>query len=189
MRKLLFTSLSAATLFCASAHAAFVSTSVTGFLQFGADTSNYFDPVYDFVPNGYLNSAGTTVTISSSVPEFGYDDRTNLFTADFTDNQLIVSELVETSGPNLPFMMTFADAALTGLSIGTASGSFPLSYSLGGDLLIIRGTGGNVGSGQTFAETFNFIPAPEPSTEGLLLFSGLAITAVVLARAKVDCKS
>ena len=184
MPRLLF-SLSALTLLClfpSPNYAALIGTSVTGSLEFNGGPLNFFDPVFGFVPNGYLNSAGTTVTISNSAVEFGYDDSANRITADFTDNQLVISNLVEASSSNLPFTMVFTDTALSGQVVTTVSDNFPLTYSLNGSVLTVNWAGGNVTTGQTFTGTFNIAPAPEPSAVGLLLCSGLAAVAVSFYR-------
>jgi hypothetical protein len=190
MRKLFFTFLSITALFCAPvlpASAALVGTSVTGSLQFNGGSANFFDPVYGFVPSGYLNSAGTTVTVSGSAAEFGYDDGGNRFTANFTDSQLLISDLIEASGSNLPFTMTFTDTGFAGQGIAVVSDSFPLNYSLNGNVLTIRGAGNAVTTGQTFAATFNITAAPEPSPWTLLLLSG--IVALIFANVRMNARA
>ncbi len=161
--------------------AALLNTSVTGSLEFEGSSSNFFDPIYNFVPDGYLNSVGTTVTISNTAVEFGYNDSANLINANFTDNQLVISDLVEANGFNYPFTLQFTNAAFSGLTITTVSDNFPLQYSLNNDVLTMNWSGGSV-IGQTFVGTYDLLSTPEPSSAGILLFSGLAIVAFARLR-------
>lgn len=150
-----------------------IGTSVTGSLTFTGDPSNYFDPGYGFVPPGYLNVSGITVTVSSTAVEFGYDDGANRFTADFTANGLTLSDLVEISGANSSFQMTFADTAFAKQYLIPVSNSLPVtSYSIAGDVIALNFPGGNVTAGQTLTDTFRIAPVPEPSNIG---FVGLAM--------------
>ncbi|MGC2659540.1 MAG: hypothetical protein WA324_16405, partial [Bryobacteraceae bacterium] len=118
------TLLSAAILFGALAFdgqsATLAGTSVTGSLVFPGDPSNYFNPGYGFAPPGDLNAidASPTVTISDAAVEFGYDDGfANAISADFTGNMLTVTDVVEGTGANLGFTMTFSDSAFAGLNL------------------------------------------------------------------------
>ncbi len=157
------------------ASAGLVGTSVTGSLTFGGNSSNYFDPGYGFVPAGYLNASGTTVTISNSAIEFGFDDGSSRISANFSDSQLTVSDLIETSGPSNSFQMVFTDSAFTGQYLIPVSDSFPLAgYSVVGDVMTLDYPGGNPAMGQTLDATFAVTPVPEPSTLGLISFSTLA---------------
>lgn len=174
MRKLLLL-FPAILLSCVPSYAALLGTPVTGSLQFSAGSANFFDPVYGFVPSGYSNSSGITVAVSGSAVEFGFDDGANRFTVNFTDDQVTISDLVESSGSNLPFTMTFTDSAFSGQSVAALSNAFPLTYSLSGSVLTVRGTGGTVAAGQTLTGSLSITPAPEPSTIGLLLVSGLFV--------------
>src|ERR1700761_5976794 len=82
--------------FAVAGHAAtLVGTSVTGALIFSGDASmtNYFDPINGFAAPGDLNflDNSTTVTISDTAVEFGYDDGvSNAFSAGFSDHQLTI---------------------------------------------------------------------------------------------------
>ncbi len=161
-----------------------VGSSVSGALYFSGGSTNLFDPAQGFVPvSGYLNIAGTTVTISNSAVEFGFDDGGNRDSADFSSTQLKVSDLVEVAaGPSFPFQMTFTDTAFKGARFTSVSDNFPLTYSLAGDVLTLNYAGGTVTTGETLDAVFSFTPSPEPSTAGLVFASGLAALAIFLAR-------
>ncbi len=178
MRNMTYRFLPLAILFSAlalPANASLVGTSVTGSLTFGRDRSNYFDPGYGFVPSGYLNVSGTTVTISNSAVEFGFNDGSSRISANFFDSQLTVSDLIETSGPSNSFQMIFTDSAFTGQYLIPVSDSFPLAgYSVVGDVMTLDYPGGNPAVGQTLNATFAVTPVPEPSTLGLISISILA---------------
>ena len=107
------------------ASASLVGTSVTGSLTFSGDPSNYFNPGYGFVPaSGYLNFSGVTVTVSNSAVEFGYDDGASRISADFSDNKVTISDLIELSGPTNGFQMTFTDSAFGGKGLIANSNRF-----------------------------------------------------------------
>ncbi len=187
MRNLLFLLLPAAILlsvFALPGSAALVGTSVTGSLTFAADPSNYFDPAYGFVPaTGYLNASGTTVTISNSAVEFGFDDASSLISADFSDTQLTINDLIETAGPTNSFQTLFTDTAFAGQSLALVSDSFPLAdYSVAGDVITLDYSGGNPTVGQTLTATFNLVSTPEPATAGTVFVCFLATLGVFLAR-------
>lgn len=165
-------------------NATLVNTSVTGSLTFAGHASNYFDPGFGFVPaTGYLNTSGTTVTISDSAIEFGFDDGGSLITADFSDNQVTVKDLIETPGPTNSFQMMFTDPAFAGQYLLRAADSFPLSgFSLTGNVITFDYAGGNPTTGQTLSATFNVTAVPEPSTLGSLSVAVLAAVAFSFAR-------
>jgi hypothetical protein len=180
------TLLSAAVLFGAFAFdgqsATLAGTSVTGSLVFSGDPSNYFDPGYGFASPGDLNAidGSPTVTISDAAVEFGYDDGfANAISADFTASMLTVTDVVEGTGANLGFTMTFSDSAFAGLNL-TPVNSLTLidSYSSASGVFTLSSPGGNVTAGEiftdTFIESFNAASVPEPSTHG---FVGLALLA------------
>jgi hypothetical protein len=124
-----------------------------------------------------------TVKISNTAVEFGFDDGDNRDSADFSSSQLKITDLVEfVVGPNSSFQMTFADTAFKGGKFTPVSDSFPLTYSLAGDVLTLNYAGGTVRTGETLEAVFNFTPAPEPSTAGLVLVPGLAALAILAAR-------
>ncbi len=187
MRNIIFLLFPVATLlsvFALPGNASLVGTSVTGSLTFAGGPSNYFDPGYGFVPaSGYLNSSGTTVTISNSAVEFGYDDGSNLISADFSDNQFTISDRVETGGANNGFEMIFTDSAFSQQSLLRVSDSFPISsYSVAGNVITLDYAGGTPAVGQTLSATFGVSPSPEPSTLGYGSLTVLAGLAVFFAR-------
>ncbi|MGI8436135.1 MAG: PEP-CTERM sorting domain-containing protein [Chthoniobacterales bacterium] len=114
-------------------------TQVKGALYFSdaPKTFNYFDPLNGFVPPGYKNDAGTTVTIGPGELDFCAEACRNLYTANFTDNQLKITE-DEDGDPVPPFMMTFTDPAF--LSITKVFDNFDhggISFRLVGETIIL----------------------------------------------------
>ena len=170
--------------FATPGNAAHVGSTVKGSLTFGGDPSNYFDPGYGFVPaTGYLNGSGTMVTISDSAIEFGFDDGSNRVSADFTNNQLIVSDLIETPGTNSSFEMMFTDPAFSLQSLLPVSDNFPISSrSLAGDVITLNYAGGTPTVGRTLTATFDVTPSPEPSTLGVMFLSGIAALTAFFVR-------
>ena len=82
-------------------------TSVTGNLFFGSLPNNYFDPNNGFVPSGYLNTAGTTVSIASPAVEFGFNDGLNFDTANFSAFQFTLEDSVESGPADAPLYHVF----------------------------------------------------------------------------------
>lgn len=181
--------------FDVAGHAAsLVGTSVTGSLVFSGDPSmtNYFDPVNGFAAPGAQNfiDNSSTVTVSSTAVEFGYDDGvSNAFSADFTNHQLIITDTVEGTGTNFGFNMTFTDSAFLGQNlIPVNSLTLIDSYSSAGGVFTLSSPGGSVTAGETFTDTFDIASVPEPSTQGLdclalLAFGALAFRTFRLRRA------
>ena len=170
--------------FALPGNATLAGTSVTGSLVFSGDPSNYFDPGYGFVPAGYLNASGTTVTISDTAVEFGFNDGSSLISADFSDNHLTIGDLIEISGPTNSFQMIFTDTAFTGQYLIPVSDGFPLSdHSVTGDLMTLDYPGGNPSVGQTLTASFTVAPVPEPATAASLAISVLATLAIFFVRA------
>jgi hypothetical protein len=136
-------------------------TQVTGALYFVGYLPNYFDPANGRVPAGYLNGAGPTVTIASNAVEFGYNDGTVLITADFTENQLVVTDHPLLSGHYNPIQMTFTNSAFS--SLLSASDSFPyggMTASLSGGVITLNWAGGSVTNGQSMQAAFDLnLPA------------------------------
>jgi hypothetical protein len=149
---------------CRPASADLIGTSVTGTLNFDGNGVNYFDPARGFVPSGYLNAAGITVTIAQPQIEFGYMDASNLDTANFTSNQLIVTDTV-TLG-TLNWTMTFTDTAFAGLSFTKVSDTFTnggVTGTLVGDTITVAWPAGTGTDDGLLTATFNVGSVPEPS--------------------------
>jgi PEP-CTERM motif len=146
-----------------------VGTPVTGSLTFNGGTVNYFDPANGFVPAGFGNSTGPTVTIGPTT-EFGYNDTANFDTADFTGTTLTISDDGFGVG-QAPFQMTFTDSAFTGFSVVT--NSLGLTSSFSGDTLTLNLAGGDfTGQKMTLLLYTTTAATPEPSTL-LLLGTGV----------------
>ena len=172
--------------FAVAGHAAtLVGTSVTGSLVFSGDPSmtNYFDPINGFAAPGDLNfiDNSTTVTISDTAVEFGYDDGvSNAFSADFSDHQLTITDLVEGTGTNFGFTMTFSDSAFSGqYLVPVNSLTLIESYSSAAGVFTLSSTGGSVTAGETLTDTFNVASVPEPSTQGFVCLALLAFGTLV----------
>jgi hypothetical protein len=161
-----------------SAHAtSLVGTSVTGQVQYGGSGPNYFDPSLGFVPAGYLNVGGTTVTISGSATEFAVDDFLNLQTANFTANQLIITDVSTLLA--VDFRMSFKNAAFVGATLSEASDTFlngGATAALSGDTITVNVPGFTAEG--TFSAVFNIgLPSasvPEGGTTIGMLAVGLA---------------
>jgi hypothetical protein len=155
-------------------------TQVTGGLFFGSNTNNYFDPAHGFVPAGYGNVAGTTVTIGSGV-EFGFNDGLNKDTADFTGSSLSITDVDSANAAN--FKMTFTDPAFTGFTQLTGQ-DMGYTFSFSGDTLNVF-YAGSLAHG-TFSGTFSYATSPtatpEPSSLLLLGSSILGMAGVVRRR-------
>ena len=164
--------------------ASLVGSSVTGSLTFTGDPSNYFDPNNGFVPAaGYLNATGTTVTVSGSAVEFGYDDGASLISADLGANGLVLSDAIEQSGSTNGFQMSFTDAAFAGLPLVVTGGNLlPADFSISGDTLTVNYAAADVTSGQMLTTTVGLVPTPEPSTFVLTLTSVMVSFAVFAFR-------
>ncbi len=162
-----------------AAHADNAGTSVTGGLFFSGGTANYFNPSLGYVPTGYGNTAGTTVTIGPGV-EFGFYDGANFDTADFTGTSLTVSD-VDTYGVD-PFEMTFTDPAFTGFTLLTNASGF--TYTFSGHTLDVFFPG-TFTTGQTFTATFGSAgsaPTVTPEPSGLMLLGTGALGVLGAAR-------
>lgn len=94
MKILMTAALLASSAFVATAaDAALLGRQVNGTIQFGANPTNYYDPANGFVPGGFGNSGGQPVTIAAGT-EFGFQDGANMDTADFSDTQLTIRDVV-----------------------------------------------------------------------------------------------
>lgn len=143
------------------ARATLIGTQVTGSLYFVGWPQNVFDPINNLVPAGYLNRAGTTVTISSNAVEYGFADGTATITADFTGTQLVVTDTPQSTATYNPFQMAFTNPAFTNLA--TVSDSFPgggMAGSLSGSVITLDWAGGHVTAGVSLQAVFNVsVPA------------------------------
>jgi hypothetical protein len=98
------------------ASAQLLGASTTGSVSFGGNGGpNYFDPINGFVPTGYSNKTqGTTVIIAEPPIEFGFQDSALFTSANFTNNQLIITHVASSSIGISTY--TFTSAAFTSLS-------------------------------------------------------------------------
>ena len=157
-----------------TAHAGLIGEQVTGGIYFASIPTNYFDPSNGYVPSGYLNTSGATVTIGTPAVEFGFLDGANLDTADFTDTQLTVTDHVYSNASN--WEMTFLSTT-PGLFQGLAKvgDNFPnggITYSISGDTIELFWSGTGSSSGDfPFSATFDVQTSgvPEPATLFLLV--------------------
>jgi hypothetical protein len=148
---------------------------VDGTMTISNFPENYFDPGYGSVPAGYGNSTSANGVTIGNGTEFGYADGANTDTVDFTDTQLILTDV--SNGGSAPISFSFTSltpGAFGGLSLVSSNFSEPLFYSLVGDTITVgwsedyftRGT-------QTFTAVFNVTPGaggvPEPGTWAMML--------------------
>jgi hypothetical protein len=155
-----------------------IGTPVRGALYFSGNPANEFDPINHWVPAGYLNAAGTTVTISSNAVEFGYFDGTTTITADFGETQLVVTFNPVVSGNYFPIQLAFTNSAFSSLS--PVSDSFPYggtAGSLSGSVISLNWAGGYVTNGQNLAAVFALnLPASPPLNIQLTPTNAVVIT-------------
>ncbi len=154
-----------------SLRADLLGSKVSGTLNFGTSTTNFFNPAFGFVPSTYGNSSGANnVTIGPGV-EFGFMDGANRDTANFTATGLTVGDVcllgTDCAG-NAPFIMTFTDPSFATAVLLT--NSLGITFNLSGDILTIRDAGTTVPGGNATA-TFDLgstAATPEPGTMGLV---------------------
>lgn len=169
---------------CRPASAGLIGTSVTGSIMFDGNSTNYFDPAFGYVPPGYLNTAGTTVTIAEPAIEYGFLDGANQDTANFTASQLIVTDTVFSGASN--WTMTFTDTAFTGASFSKVSDTFTnggVTGILVGDTITLTWAGTNSADGLLTA-TFDVATSAVPEPSSIVL----ALTAVPLALGYLRCR-
>jgi hypothetical protein len=189
-------------------HAApILGSQVTGELVFGVDARNWFDKANGNVPSGFLNSSGaTTVAISGSAVEFSHRDGINAATAqnwntaDFTGNQLIITDIIQGRSKNL--QMIFTDEAFVGATLTELSDSFPnggVTAILDGSTIKLTWAGTSVTTFTTFKAVFDLAPgsaqpnvpppanavahAPEPAS--IVLVGSALLGAIVFSRRRV----
>jgi hypothetical protein len=166
-----------ALLMSGAANAALTGVQVNGTLKFAGGPTNFFDPANGFVPAGDLNAAGLPVTIGAGT-EFGFLDAANHDTADFTDTQLIVGDIVAPDQSAADWIMTFTaltPGAFNGFSLVSDGFTPGLTYGLVGDTITINWAGTGTGD-HNFSAIFSFVSGvPEPGTWAMMLlgFGGI----------------
>ncbi len=151
------------------AQADLVGTPVTGSVMFASNPNNYFDPANGLVPAGFLNTAGSTVVISPTSTEFGFNDGLNMDTADFTGTTLTVTDDVFNNAFN--WVMTFTDPAFSGLSLVPGADTFTnggVTGTLIGDTITLNWLGTTTADGLLTA-SFTVQPTNTPEPSSLLL--------------------
>jgi hypothetical protein len=190
--RILFAAVTATLLASSTSHAGLLGEQVTGVLNFGSSSTNFFDPANLSVPVGYSNVAGETVTIGDPAVEFGFDDTLNLNVADFTDGKLIITDSVLNTGTNVPFTMTFTFANSILQTVMESADSFiggGLDLSSTANSITLTWAGGDVTENQAFRAVYdittttngsgNGTTVPEPN---VLALAGLGLLALGLAR-------
>ena len=165
-----------------------IGTSVTGSLIFAGLTANYYDPANGYVPSGYENTAGTTVTVASPAVEFGFQDSGNTDLANFSASQFTIEDILSANaavgGIDTAFTMSFTDPAFSGLGFAKATDSFPhggLTYSITGTTITIHWAGGTINPNDDYTSTFTMATVPEPSTWAALV-AGMGAVILALRR-------
>jgi len=184
LRRLLFLGL----LSCLAplSQASMIGTTVTGDLNFGSGTTNFYDPANGYVPaSGYQNSASSHN--SPTVPivggnEFGFNDSLNLDVTSFSATGFTFTDTVETTGPNNSLTLTFTDTAFSGAGVIELSSTFSgLTYGIVGDVITVNIPGSSVTAGNVMSASFDVIPEP---SSFVLLASGLMGAAVLAGMRK-----
>jgi hypothetical protein len=138
-----------------------------GWLFFANPTINQFDPVNGFVPAGFSNTSGPTVTVAEPAIEFGFNDTANFDTVNITATQIIITDV--RTGPSAslssgsPFKITLTDTSFPD-GITQLSNSFDSSaFTLSGSTFTFNSFG--TSKPATYTAVFGFAAAvPEPST-------------------------
>jgi len=169
-----------------------VGTSVSGSITFGGGGTNYFDPSNGFVPAGYLNTAGPTVSISASLPEFGFQDNANTDTADFTGTTLTVTDACVAN--SIDWEMIFTDSAFTSLNKTTDSFPGGVTATFSNNTITLDWNGTNtpgtftatfdVGSGTTNPAPTSSVPIPAAAWSGGLVLGAMGLISKLAKRVR-----
>ncbi len=157
-----------------AASASLIGQSVTGAVNFGTGTTNYFDPVNGLVPGSTSNSTGTTVTIADPAIEFGVQDTANIDRVDFTADGIVITDDVLIDAFN--WTMTFVSSAFTGLTLTEVSDGFSdggVTGTLTGDTLVFTWAGTSQYTGLMSAQ-YSLVSAVPLPAGGVLLLTGAA---------------
>jgi hypothetical protein len=170
----------------AAANAQLLGQSMTCRLQLlGNAGFNYFDPSNGTVPAGFLNSAGTTVTISNPQREcgFGFTGPNTELAADFSASGFTLSYLSDASA-NLDFNLIFTSLAFNGMTLTKISDNFPdpFSFSLSGNTVQVVSNLALLPASTTYTAQFSLTTVPEPSS--VVLFGGGLLGLAALGRRK-----
>lgn len=160
------------------------ATTISGTLNFGSDSTNYYDPANLFVPAGYGNFAGLPVTVGAGV-EFGFDDGLNLITADFTFTSLVITNVTgPDTGGAAAWTQTFKAGTaglFDGLTLINDTFLKGVTYGLVGDTLTVSWVGTDL-EDITGAVTFAFNgPSEVPLPAALPLFATILASGGLIA--------
>jgi hypothetical protein len=186
MKKILSVLVAALAVCPALAHADLIGTTVAGDLNFpGAGSTNFLDPAQGVVPAGYGNNFGPNVVIGSDI-EFGLSDSVVLYTFDFSNSTLHITNTSFEPTQETSYVATFTDPTFNSFRLidNTLAG---LTFSFSGDVLTVDFAGftsdvvGNVGTADVSLFTLGAAATPEPSSF-VLLGTGLCGLATFLRR-------
>jgi hypothetical protein len=166
MKKVVFAAALAAALF---ASASAFATTITGSLQFGSGSPNFYDQANGFVPGGFGNTGGTAVAIGAGT-EFGFMDGANFDTANFTENSLVLTDVVSGGATNWTQIFTANSAGFFN-SIALGDNNFSgLTYGVANDTLTVNWVGTEQRQA-TYAANFTFGggAVPEPATWAMMI--------------------
>ena len=170
MQKILSVLVAALAVCPALAHADLIGTTVAGDLSFtGTGSTNFLDPAQGVVPDGYGNGFGPNVVIGSDI-KFGLSDFVVLYTFDFSNSTLHITNTTFQPTQETSYVATFTDPTFNSFRVidNTLAG---LTFSFSGDVLTVDFAGftnevnGNVGTADVSLFTLGAVAAtPEPSS-------------------------